>query len=77
MKSQITGLRVASGIFLLVAVVHLIRWVFGWTVQLGSHPIGMWDSIVAALVSGGLGLWLGSLACCHKADRQEAAPDQP
>jgi hypothetical protein len=67
MKSQIMGLRVASVIFMVVALVHASRLVFRWTVQVGGWQVGLWPSIAVALVACALSLWLGKLACCHDA----------
>jgi hypothetical protein len=72
MKSQIIGLKVASALFMLVALAHAARLVFGWKVQLGEHAIGPLPSVIALLGAGALSVWLGTLACGCKAD--EAPP---
>ncbi|HXQ80942.1 MAG TPA: hypothetical protein VN775_06510 [Opitutaceae bacterium] len=68
MKSQIIGLKVASVLFMLVALAHAARLVFGWKVQIGEHAFGLLPSVVALLVAGGLSVWLGTLACGCKTD---------
>jgi hypothetical protein len=74
MKSQKTGLLVASIVFMLVALAHVARLVHPFPVMLGSHPFGrMWSAIVV-VVALVLSLWLGKLACCEK---KEEAPAQP
>jgi hypothetical protein len=50
-------LVVSTLIFTVVAVVHLIRFVLGWTVQLGAWNVPPGMSILAVLVSSGVALW--------------------
>ncbi|HXN35352.1 MAG TPA: hypothetical protein VN877_04230 [Opitutaceae bacterium] len=66
MKSQIMGLRVASGLFMAMALVHASRLVFHWTVQVGGWDVGLWPSVAVAVVLCALSIWLGSLACCRE-----------
>ena len=42
----------SSIIFFLVAVLHLLRVVLQWDVQIGTWHFPMWASIVAVLVAG-------------------------
>ena len=63
MKSQIVGLKVASIIFMLVAVAHVSRLFFHWTVAVGGREFGIWPSMVVAFVALVLSIWMGSLAC--------------
>jgi hypothetical protein len=72
MKSQKTGLLVASIVFMLAALAHVARLVHPFQVQLGSHLYGRRWSLAAAVIALLLSIWLGKLACCHKAD--EVAP---
>jgi hypothetical protein len=72
MKAKNLGLRVASAVFLFVALVHVVRIVEGWTVQVGDYHIRLRMSAVAAVAAFAIGVWLWKLACCDKAD--EAAP---
>ncbi|MCE0521515.1 MAG: hypothetical protein LV480_01220 [Methylacidiphilales bacterium] len=44
-------------IFTLVAVVHLIRLVLGWPVQLDTWSVPLWVSGLALLVSAGVAVW--------------------
>jgi len=46
-------------ILALVAVVHLVRLLAGWSVSINGIDIPMWVSVVALVVAGGLalGLW--------------------
>ena len=38
----------------LVALVQLLRLVFGWQVVIQGHAIPMWFSVIALVVAGGL-----------------------
>ena len=40
----------------LVALVQLLRLIFGWQVVIQGHPMPMWPSLVAFVVAGGLAL---------------------
>jgi len=63
MKSQQTGLRVASLVFGLVCLVHIWRVLMShFTVQIGSHQIPLWGSWVAVFVAGGLSIWMWRLS---------------
>jgi hypothetical protein len=63
MNSQRTGLRVASVIFGLICLVHIWRLVFShFTVQIGSHQLPLWGSVVAVIVTGGLSIWMCRLS---------------
>jgi len=58
MKSKTTGLRVAAVIFAIVAIVHLVRLLFGIPITVGSTPIAMQVSAWAFLISAILGGWM-------------------
>lgn len=57
MKKPFTFLAIL--VFALVALVHLLRLVFGWEVNFEGSAVPMWPSIVALVVASGLaaGLW--------------------
>jgi len=63
MKSQTTGLKVASVIFGLVCLVHILRLIRGFQIVVGSYYFGRGLSLVAIIVSGFLCVWLWKLAC--------------
>ena len=46
-------------IFALVAIVHLVRLLAGWSVSVNWIDIPMWVSVIALVFAGGLalGLW--------------------
>jgi hypothetical protein len=62
MNSQRTGLRVASIIFAIFAIGHLLRLINQIPVQVGSHQIPMGLSWVALIISAILCLWLWRLS---------------
>jgi hypothetical protein len=50
-------------IFALVAILHALRMLFGWSVTLNGTDIPMWVSVIAFVISAGLavGLWRESM----------------
>jgi hypothetical protein len=62
MNSQRTGLRVASILFALFAIGHLLRLIDQIPVQVGSHHIPMGVSWVALVIAVVLCIWLWRLA---------------
>ena len=62
MTSTTTGLRVASVIFGLVAIGHLLRLIKHAQVTVGSHHFPMWGSIVALIVTVILSIWMWRLS---------------
>ena len=73
MKSQKIALLVASALFMLVALGHLVRLVMGWKIMVGTCSCGMWPSIVAVAVCAGLSAWMWAAATCKK-DAAETPP---
>ncbi len=47
-----TYLKVSSGIFALIALLHLARVLFGWNAVIGGWAVPMWLSWVALIVAG-------------------------
>jgi hypothetical protein len=43
---------VAGLFFLLIAVGHLLRVIYGWTVNIGGYTVPMWGSWLALVVIG-------------------------
>jgi uncharacterized membrane protein YecN with MAPEG domain len=62
MNPQKTGLRVASIIFAIFAIGHLIRLINQISVQVGSHQIPMGASWVALIIAAILCIWLWRLS---------------
>jgi hypothetical protein len=62
MNAQITGLRVASVVFGLMALAQLVRLVIRPEVLVAGHPMPLWPSVLAFIILGGLSLWMWNLA---------------
>ena len=45
---------VTATLFLIIAVLHLLRVILGWPARIGGLDIPLWASWLAILVSGGL-----------------------
>lgn len=58
MSSQKTGLRVASIIFAIFAIGHVLRLINHAQVTLGTHTIAMGVSWVALIVAALLSIWM-------------------
>jgi hypothetical protein len=76
MCSQSVGLRVASVLFGLMCLGHVVRLVKGWDVQIGSHHFSHMLSVIGVVVGAALCVWLWRLAgpCCVKAGETPTAP---
>jgi uncharacterized integral membrane protein len=49
---------IVSGVlFVVVALLHIVRALNQWTVHIGMLEIPIWVSWIAAAVTGGLGTW--------------------
>src|SRR6476661_242627 len=62
MSSQASGLRVASVIFALFAIGHLVRLVTQAQVTVGTYQIPMWVSVLALIVAAILSTWMWRLS---------------
>jgi hypothetical protein len=62
MNSQVTGLRVASIVFVLMAIGQLARLLIRPAVFVAGHALPLWPSVLAVLILGGLSLWMWKLA---------------
>ena len=62
MNSQTTGLRVASVIFGVFALGHLLRLIKHAQVTIGTHHAPMWVSILVFIIFGGLSIWMWRLS---------------
>ena len=51
--------RIAAVLFAVITVLHVIRVIYGWEVNIGSFTLPIWASAIGALVAGILswGLW--------------------
>ena len=62
MTPQTRGLKVASAIFGIVSLLHIVRLFTGPEVYIGSHRLGLYPSLVAIIVTGCLSFWLCKMA---------------
>jgi len=62
MHSPTTGLRVASIIFAIVCLGHLLRLITHAVVIIGTYHVPMWPSVLALIVSGLLCIWMWRLS---------------
>jgi len=62
MSSQAAGLRVASVIFALFAIGHVVRLVKQAQVTVATHQIPMWVSMVALIIAAILSIWMWRLS---------------
>jgi hypothetical protein len=62
MNSQTTGLRVASIVFALFALGHILRLIKHARVIVGTHHIPMVVSVVALIMAAGLSIWMWRLS---------------
>ena len=56
-----TYVMVSAVIFTLVALMHLMRLMQGWLVQVGTFSVPIWISVLALLVSVLVAIWGFSL----------------
>ena len=61
MKSQILGLRVASGLFGLMAVAQLTRLILRPEALVAGYRMPLWPSALAFVILAGLSFWLWKL----------------
>ncbi|MBO0860526.1 MAG: hypothetical protein J2P21_19015 [Chloracidobacterium sp.] len=62
MRSQITGLRVASVVFGLIALAQLMRLITHPPVYVAGSPLPLWPSFLGVIIMGGLSFWMWTLA---------------
>jgi cytochrome bd-type quinol oxidase subunit 2 len=62
MRSQASGLRVASVIFAFFAIGHVVRLVKQAQVTVATHQIPMWVSVVALVIAAILSTWMWRLS---------------
>jgi len=62
MPKQRLGLRVAGTIFALVCLAQIVRIALHLEVNIGGRAIPIWPSVIAAVVTGSLSIWLWVLS---------------
>lgn len=77
MNSSVVGLRVASVIFGLAGVAHLIRLLAQMDVVIADRHLPMWLSGVAVLVAGFLCGWCWKLSRPAKTPETTSEPTPP
>jgi hypothetical protein len=77
MKSQSMGLKIASVIFGLVCLGHILRLARGFQILIGSHYFGRNLSVAVVIVSGLLCIWMGKLACLGCSDSKATPASNP
>jgi hypothetical protein len=60
--NQRFGLRIAGLIFALICVGHLFRVAAHLDISIAGRAIPMWPSWLAAVVTGGVSIWMWGLA---------------
>lgn len=58
-----TTLTLASGIFTLVAITHLVRYFLDWEISINNCNIPQWLSLVAAIITGIIASKLCKYSC--------------
>lgn len=48
---------VTGTLFVVVALAHLARLVFGWAIHVDTQVVPMWVSILGFVIPGGLSVW--------------------
>lgn len=57
-------LKVSGAIFVVIAVMHLVRFILGTPVIVGTHVLPVWASAVAFVASALLAMWTLKASCC-------------
>ncbi len=52
MKKPFTN--IAVGVFALVALLHVLRLIFGWEATIAGLAVPLWISLLGAVIAGGL-----------------------
>jgi type VI protein secretion system component VasK len=77
MNSPALGLRVASVIFGLMGLAHLIRIILSMGLQVGGWLVGRRWSVIAVIVLAALCVWLWMLASKAAKAKNEILPAKP
>ncbi len=63
MNSQIIGLRVAGTVFGIMCIGQLLRLLTRAEILIAEHPLPLWVSAVAVVITGVLSLWMWKVSC--------------
>ncbi|MEK6904718.1 MAG: hypothetical protein AABW87_03950 [Nanoarchaeota archaeon] len=47
-----SAIKISAWIFLLIALLHLLRIILGWQAQIASWQVPTWASFVAVIIAG-------------------------
>ena len=61
MREQTTGLKVASAVFGLLALLQLTRLLLHFDITVAGHMLPFWPSVLAVIILGGLSIWMWKL----------------
>lgn len=56
----------AAVLLLVVAAMHVLGFILGWSFMVNGMELPSWARIVAIVLSGGIGAWVLCCACCKK-----------
>ena len=59
---------VSGTLFAIVALAHLARLTFGWSIYVDSHVVPMWVSVLGSVIPGGLAVWAFRLSTRSSSD---------
>lgn len=48
---------ITGALFAIVALAHLARLAFGWSIYVDTQVVPMWVSVLGLIISGGLAVW--------------------
>jgi hypothetical protein len=77
MKSPVCGLKIASVVFGLMSLAHLIRVIACIGLQVGNWYVGRRWSIAAVVVLAALSAWMWLLACKASKSKGDIPPASP
>jgi len=77
MNSPAVGLRVASLVFGVMCLAHVLRIITRFQLILGGYSVARKFSAIAVLITGALCVWLWVLASKTDQPKPDAAPAKP
>ncbi|HUL53701.1 MAG TPA: hypothetical protein VLT83_09875 [Opitutaceae bacterium] len=77
MNSPAVGLRVASAVFGLMCLAHVLRVITRFQMVLGGYSVPRKFSALAVIITGALCVWLWMLSTKADKPKPDAAPAQP
>lgn len=65
-KSHHLPVIISGILFVIIALIHIWRIFMGWSVTVDGQEIPMWASIVGAIVTGLMAVWIFCACRCKK-----------